>query len=116
VHLASVDIPSEIVCLQHRLTLLLLQLSTFALAGEILTSHPHSPLILLSNRDEYLNRPTARADFWPAPNDDVLGPRDLAREQHGSWIGITRTGRLAVLLNYRETKPDGNVTHDYYIL
>ncbi|KAK9315136.1 NRDE protein-domain-containing protein [Lipomyces starkeyi] len=74
------------------------------------TSHPKYPLILLSNRDEYLNRPTARADFWPAPNDDVLGPRDLAREQHGSWIGITRTGRLAVLLNYRETKPDDTIS------
>ncbi|KAK9238430.1 NRDE protein-domain-containing protein [Lipomyces kononenkoae] len=73
------------------------------------TAHPKYPLILLSNRDEYLNRPTAAADFWPAPNDDVLGPRDLAREQHGSWIGITRTGRLAILLNYREQHPEGKI-------
>ncbi|KAK9247256.1 NRDE protein-domain-containing protein [Lipomyces tetrasporus] len=74
------------------------------------TSHPKYPLILLSNRDEYLNRPTAPADFWPAPNDDVLGPRDLAREDHGSWIGITRTGRLAILLNYRETRTDDTIS------
>ncbi|KAK9323492.1 NRDE protein-domain-containing protein [Lipomyces orientalis] len=74
------------------------------------TSHPKYPLILLSNRDEYLNRPTAPADFWQAPNDDVLGPRDLAREDHGSWIGITRTGRLAILLNYRETRTDDTIS------
>ncbi|KAK9365332.1 NRDE protein-domain-containing protein [Lipomyces kononenkoae] len=73
------------------------------------TAHPKYPLILLSNRDEYLNRPTAPADFWQEPNDDVLGPRDLAREQHGSWIGITRTGRLAILLNYREKDSGGKI-------
>ncbi|KAK9467352.1 NRDE protein-domain-containing protein [Lipomyces arxii] len=68
----------------------------------ICTSHPKYPLILLSNRDEYLNRSTAPADFWPSPDSDILGPQDLAREEHGTWIGLSRTGRLAVLVNFRE--------------
>ncbi|KAI5296215.1 hypothetical protein KEM52_005085 [Ascosphaera acerosa] len=33
---------------------------------------------------------------------DVLGSRDLARPVHGTWLGINRHGRIAVLTNFRE--------------
>ncbi|KAK9470981.1 NRDE protein-domain-containing protein [Dipodascopsis tothii] len=64
------------------------------------TAHPKYALILLSNRDEYLNRKTSTAEFW---HPKILSPLDLARPApHGTWLGITRHGRLAVVLNYRE--------------
>lgn len=68
----------------------------------VTTVHPEYSLILLSNRDEFLHRPTARAAFWEEPNSHILSGRDLARPERGTWLGITRTGRLAVLTNYRE--------------
>lgn len=69
------------------------------------TAHPQYKLILLDNRDEYISRPTAKADFWPAPNSHVLGGRDLLRPIQGTWLGVTRTGRIAVLTNFREDTP-----------
>ena len=63
--------------------------------------------IILSNRDEYLARPTIRATWWPAPHDNVLSGRDLARPSHGTWLGMTRQGRIAALTNYREESEQG---------
>ncbi|KAF5132519.1 hypothetical protein DV495_001214 [Geotrichum candidum] len=61
-----------------------------------------SAFIALSNRDEYFRRPTSRAKFWQPPHDNILGPYDLARPEHGTWIGISKQGRLAILLNFHE--------------
>jgi uncharacterized protein with NRDE domain len=66
------------------------------------TAHPKYPFILLSNRDEFLNRPTAAADWWKEPNSHVLGGRDLQRSEQGTWLAITKQGRIAVLTNFRE--------------
>ncbi|CAO2648083.1 Nn.00g090050.m01.CDS01 [Neocucurbitaria sp. VM-36] len=66
------------------------------------TAHPDYPFILLNNRDEYLHRPTAEATWWPSPDTHVLGGYDLHRPAHGTWLGVTRHGRIAVLTNYRE--------------
>ncbi|KAL1799873.1 hypothetical protein ACET3X_000215 [Alternaria dauci] len=66
------------------------------------TAHPDYPFILLNNRDEYLHRPTAEATWWPSPDNQVLGGYDLHRPAHGTWLGVTRQGRIAVLTNYRE--------------
>ncbi|EDN05030.1 DUF833 domain-containing protein [Histoplasma capsulatum] len=68
----------------------------------ISTAHPCYPLILIDNRDEFLHRPTAPAYWWPGDKSHVLGSRDLAREVHGTWLGVTKQGRIAVLTNYRE--------------
>ncbi|TGZ84625.1 DUF833-domain-containing protein [Ascodesmis nigricans] len=66
------------------------------------TSHPDYPAIFLSNRDEFLHRPTQRCQYWEAPNEHILSGRDLARPEKGTWLGVTRTGRIAVLTNFRE--------------
>ncbi|KAF2761265.1 DUF833-domain-containing protein [Pseudovirgaria hyperparasitica] len=68
----------------------------------ITTAHPEYPFILLDNRDEYLSRPTAAARWWDSPSSQVLGGFDLYHKAHGTWLGITRQGRVAVLTNYRE--------------
>lgn len=66
------------------------------------TAHPDYHLILLSNRDEFLDRPTARADWWQTPHQNILGGRDLQRSERGTWLGITKEGRIAVLTNFRD--------------
>src|SRR5882724_7114577 len=61
--------------------------------------HPDYPLILAGNRDERHARASAPAGFWSdAPA--VLAGRDL--EAGGTWLGITTTGRYAIVTNYRE--------------
>jgi uncharacterized protein with NRDE domain len=60
--------------------------------------HPRYKFILAANRDEFYERPTAVARFWEdAP--EVLAGRDLA--QGGTWLGVTRSGRLAAVTNFR---------------
>lgn len=62
-------------------------------------AHPRFTLILAGNRDERHARPSAAAGFWEeAP--EVLAGRDL--EAGGTWLGVTATGRYAVVTNYRE--------------
>jgi len=64
-------------------------------------NHPNYSLIVASNRDEFYNRRTAPADFWEdAPN--ILGGRDL--EANGTWMGVSRSGRISLLTNFRDPK------------
>ncbi|KAF1814855.1 DUF833-domain-containing protein [Eremomyces bilateralis CBS 781.70] len=73
------------------------------------TAHPDYELIVLSNRDEFLHRPTAPATWWDPPNTHVLGGRDLHRAVQGTWLGMTKQGRFAVLTNFREEHTDDAV-------
>ncbi|KAH8432213.1 NRDE family protein [Aspergillus melleus] len=72
----------------------------------ISTAHPSYPLIVINNRDEYLHRPTSPANYWPPPHTHILGGRDLARATHGTWMGVSTDGKIAVLTNYREKTSD----------
>ena len=56
------------------------------------------PLIVLSNRDEFHARPTEPA-AWNA-EDSVLGGVDL--QAGGRWLGVSRDGKFATLLNVRD--------------
>ena len=59
------------------------------------------PLIIASNRDEYYNRSTEKAHFWK-DNLEILGGRD--KKYGGTWLGITKTGKIGMLTNYRNPK------------
>lgn len=64
-------------------------------------AHPHYPLIVAANRDEFLERPALPAHFWSdAPH--ILAGRD--QRAGGTWLGITTTGRFAALTNYRDLR------------
>jgi uncharacterized protein with NRDE domain len=64
-----------------------------------LNSHPSFKLVLAANRDEYYNRPAAPPSFWEE-TPHLLAGRDLA--EGGTWLGITRHGRIAAITNYRD--------------
>jgi uncharacterized protein with NRDE domain len=61
---------------------------------------PDWPLIVVANRDELHVRPTEAARPWHEAPSLVAG-RDL--QAGGTWLGLTTTGRIALLTNYRET-------------
>jgi uncharacterized protein with NRDE domain len=60
--------------------------------------HPNFPLIIAANRDEFHPRPTQASAFWPE-YPDVLAGKDL--EAGGSWMGVSKQGKLAALTNIR---------------
>ncbi len=69
---------------------------------------PERPLILLANRDEFYDRPTARAAFWE-DHPDIFAGRDLVHG--GTWLGITRGGKFAAVTNYRQPlAPRGDIS------
>lgn len=61
--------------------------------------HPKYQLVLAANRDEYYIRPTQPLAFWD-DGTGILAGRDL--KNHGTWLGVTQTGRIAAITNYRD--------------
>ena len=77
------------------------------------------PLMLAANRDESFSRPAAPAAFWD-DHQEVLAGRDLL--QGGTWLGVTRSGRVAAVTNYRDgrrpkrgTRSRGWLVRDYLL-
>ncbi len=73
-----------------------------ALAWRVLDE---TPLCLISNRDEFYQRPTQALYEWE--NSPIIAGQDL--QSGGTWMGITTSGRWAVITNLR----DGNDKNNY---
>lgn len=69
------------------------------LAAFALGAHPRFPRVIAANRDEFFARPTRPMAWWP-DRPGTLAGRDLAGG--GTWFGLNRRGRLALLTNVRE--------------
>jgi uncharacterized protein with NRDE domain len=67
------------------------------LALVALGAHPRYRLVVAANRDEYHARAAAPAAWWP---EGWLAGRDLTAG--GTWLGVTRGGRWALVTNVRE--------------
>ena len=66
-----------------------------------LGAHPRYPLVVAANRDEFHARAAAPAAWGQAPPFvDIVAGRDLAAG--GTWFGVHRTGRWALVTNVRE--------------
>jgi len=60
--------------------------------------HSKYPLVICANRDEFYQRPTSTAHFWP-DNPAMLAGKDL--QAGGSWLGVNRQGYFAAVTNIR---------------
>jgi uncharacterized protein with NRDE domain len=62
-------------------------------------SHPRYRLVIAGNRDEFHDRPAAALGWWnDAPG--ILAGRDL--RAGGTWLGLSRSGRIGCLTNFRD--------------
>ena len=66
-----------------------------ALAWQVLQD---TPLCLISNRDEFYQRPTSGLKNWQ--NSPIIAGQDL--QSGGTWMGVTESGRWAVATNFRD--------------
>lgn len=80
-------------------------------------THPDWPLFIAANRDEFHQRPSIPAAPW-AEHPNVIAGIDC--QAGGTWLGITRQGRFALLTNYRDpghilanAPSRGKLTSDY---
>lgn len=79
-------------------------------------AHPRWRLLLLGNRDEFHDRPTAALARW-ADEPNVVAGRDL--EAGGTWMGLGARGHAAVVTNVRdpqragEGRSRGHLVRDY---
>ncbi|QIM49572.1 NRDE family protein [Pusillimonas sp. DMV24BSW_D] len=69
-----------------------------------LNAHPDWPLFIAANRDELHARPTLTAAPWMSHPDVIAGKDEVAG---GTWLGISRTGRFALLTNFRDLRLQG---------
>ena len=68
-----------------------------------LDAHPAYALVLAANRDEYHARPAAPAAWGAGDFAGILAGRDL--HAGGTWLGVRRDGRVALVTNVRDGKP-----------
>lgn len=63
--------------------------------------HPRLPLLVAANRDEFHARPAER--LRAEPGTGLVCGRDL--QAGGTWLGLSRSGRFAVVTNFRDNRP-----------
>ncbi len=68
-----------------------------------LHAHPRYRLVLVGNRDEFHARPSAPAEFH-LDDASIYGGRDL--RAGGSWLSLSRRGRVAAVTNVRVGQPE----------
>lgn len=80
-------------------------------------SHPVYSLILLTNRDEFYDRPSAPMQFWDSQPSILAGQDSM---HGGTWLGLNKDGKFAAVTNFRDgfnVKPNaksrGYLTRDY---
>ncbi|MFI4925870.1 MAG: NRDE family protein, partial [Vicinamibacteria bacterium] len=70
---------------------------TMCLVAVALDAHPRYLLAIAANRDEFHDRAAEPAHWW---REQCLAGRDL--EAGGTWFGVRRDGRWALVTNVRE--------------
>jgi uncharacterized protein with NRDE domain len=61
------------------------------------------PLVIAANRDEFFERPALPLARWSTPAGlPIVSGRDV--RAGGSWLGMTDSGRFAMLTNVRQSK------------
>ena len=60
--------------------------------------HSDAPLIVISNRDEFYERPTLPMHWWD--DEAILAGRD--QKAKGTWLGMAKNGRFAAVTNFRD--------------
>ena len=79
--------------------------------------HPACPLVIAANRDEFFQRPSAKAGFWQ-DYPSILARRDL--EKGGTWLGIDTSGRVAAVTQWfpvsfpPDTDPEAGIYYRYF--
>ena len=66
-----------------------------AIAWQVLENRP---LCMISNRDEFYHRPASSIHAWPY--SPIIAGQDL--QSNGTWMGVTASGRWAIVTNFRE--------------
>ena len=66
-----------------------------------LKDHSNYKLVVAANRDEFYSRRTAPAAVWD-DHPEIIGGRDL--EAKGTWLGMTKAGKLCMVTNFRDLK------------
>ena len=63
------------------------------------------PLVVASNRDEFLSRPTLPLEKWKTDSGQcIISGRDS--QAGGTWLGVSPAGRVAFLTNVREARSE----------
>lgn len=61
------------------------------------------PLFLISNRDEFYHREALPLAEWV--NSQIIAGQDVS--SHGTWLGISKQGKWAIITNFREPNKGG---------
>lgn len=75
--------------------------------------HPLYPIIILSNRDEFYNRATVPAHYWPE-NPHIFAGKDLVGG--GTWLGVNKKGSFSLVTNYRSADASNLSSHSRGLL